>query len=115
MRRPLSLAKGSQFDGVYSKGSVFAGPFFVLRALRSDDQSERWGFAVGKRQWPRSTDRNRIRRRLRAAAVAVSGESGWSYVLTARPRCERLAMEASIVELRRLVSKAHSSVGAKIV
>ena len=42
------LRKGREFDHVYAEGIVIGGPLFVVRAIRSESQGARWGFAVGK-------------------------------------------------------------------
>ena len=79
------LRKGREFDHVYAEGIVIGGPLFVVRAIRSESQGARWGFAVGKKLSSKAVVRNRVRRRLRDAARGFATTDGWDLVVTARP------------------------------
>jgi len=90
------LSKGSEFDTVYEKGTAVGGPLVVLRHIPSDGPVARWGFAVGKRLSKRAVRRNRVKRRLKAAAETYPVRSGVDIVVTARNG----AVEASFHDLR---------------
>ena len=101
MKSPASLPKGAAFDLAYAKGSVKAGPFFVVRTLPNVSGEARWGFAVGKKQWRKATDRNRVRMRLRVVARRISGAPGADIVITARARADRASLDELSVALRQ--------------
>ena len=107
MRRAARLAKGTEFDSVYEKGTVVRGPFFVLRIRENDLGHVRWGFAVGKRLRRRAVDRNRIRRRLREAARLAGIRGSADVILTAK---EPVAA-ASFDELIRGIQKSARRAG----
>ena len=96
MDRRHRLSKGSEFDTVYEKGTAVGGPLVVLRHIPSDGPVARWGFAVGKRLSKRAVRRNRVKRRLKAAAETFPVRSGVDIVVTARNG----AVEASFHDLR---------------
>jgi ribonuclease P protein component len=76
---------------------VHAAPFSLQARDRKDDAGLRLGLTVTKKVG-NAVERNRIRRRLRAAARAVlpqAGQSGFDYVVVAR----RLALTADFSEL----------------
>lgn len=80
------------------------GPLFVLRASRSGGDSTRWGFAVGKKLDKRAVVRNRVRRKLRAAADAVPVPGGWDLVVTTK----RPALAATVREFEAALGRAVS-------
>jgi len=99
------LRKGREFDRVYAEGTVIGGPLFVVRGKRSGGSGTRWGFAVGKKLAPKAVVRNRVRRRLRAAARAVDAPRGMDVVLTARPKVLDAPFQLLQGELRRSLAK----------
>jgi ribonuclease P protein component len=101
MERSRRLRKGAEFDGVYAKGTATSGPLVVLRVLANDEGVTRWGFAVGKRIAKKAVVRNRVRRRLREAAGAMSVCEGQDVVVTARAA----AIGASFAELREALAR----------
>ena len=105
------LRKGPEFDGVYREGTVLNGPLFVLRVRANTKETNRWGFAVGKRLAPKAVERNLVRRRLREAArqieslAAPVGEAGVDVILTAKSQCLRASVQAMVTELSRLMEQ----------
>jgi ribonuclease P protein component len=107
VQRPNRLRKGSEFDTVYSKGTVVGGPLLVVRWLPNDLGAPRWGFAVGKRLAKQAAKRNRTKRRLKASADALQLRQSIDMVVTARSG----AIQASQAELRRALEKALTRAG----
>jgi ribonuclease P protein component len=101
MKSPASLPKGAAFDTAYTRGPAITGPFCVVRALPGETGRTRWGFAVGKKQWKKASDRNRIRRRLREAARRVVLSRNLDIVVTARSRAERATISDLLTALER--------------
>ncbi len=88
-RRQHRLSRSRDFDTVYRKGRSVSTRFLVLYAFpREDDPGggSRLGLAVS-RQLGNAVERNRLKRRLRAAFEELAGElpAGHDYVLIARP------------------------------
>jgi ribonuclease P protein component len=104
------LRKGREFDAVYREGAVVNGPLFVLRWTRSGADAPKWGFAVGKKLLPHAVDRNRLRRRLRAAAATVPVEAGVAVVLTAKRGAPAAPYDALCSALQRAASAASVTV-----
>ena len=89
-----TLKRRGEFQRV-RKGARWAGPAFVLeakershedRGQRAEASEPRFGFTV-TRQIGKAVDRNRIRRRLKAAVRGVSPDharGNFDYVLIAR-------------------------------
>ena len=79
----------------------------MLRHIPSDRPIARWGFAVGKRLSKRAARRNRVKRRLKAAAEAFSVRPGVDIVVTARNG----AVEASFHELQAALGRVLGRAG----
>ena len=90
------LRKGREFDRVYSEGTVFNGPLFVVRVVPNGLEESRWGFAVGKKLAPKAVVRNRTRRRLREGVRSTGAPGGLDSVVTARGRL----LEATFAQIR---------------
>ena len=101
MERHERLRKGTEFDTVYSKGTVVGGPLVVLRHYDSSAETTRWGFAVGKRLAKQAVRRNRTKRRLKAAAQTFVLSRPTDLVVTARNG----AIEASYGDLRAALDR----------
>src|SRR5690606_15172101 len=101
MRRSLRLRKGAEFDRVFREGAVHGSPFFVFRSVENDLGDPRWGVAAGKKTFRLATDRNRVRRRLKAAIDQLECVPGRDIVVLARPA----AMDAPIEKLRDALAK----------
>lgn len=89
MSRRHRLSRSRDFDAVYRKGRSVSTRFLVLYSFpREDDPGgePRLGLAVS-RQLGGAVERNRLKRRLRAAFDELRDElpPGHDYVLIARP------------------------------
>jgi ribonuclease P protein component len=87
--RRYRLSRSRDFDAVYRKGRSVSTRFLVLYAFpREQDPvgEPRLGLAVS-RQLGSAVERNRLKRRLRAAFDEARGDlpAGRDYVLIARP------------------------------
>jgi ribonuclease P protein component len=79
----------------------------MIRRLRGDDAPARVGFTVTKKIG-KAVLRNRVRRRLKAAANAVFPENaggGADYVVIARSAAETRAFEALLDDMRRALKR----------
>ena len=85
-------------------------PAFLAQARdRKDSAAPRIGFTVTKKTGS-SVERNRIRRRLRAAASEVvnsAGHKGYDYVLVARRPALRAPFAALIADLENAMTRLH--------
>lgn len=98
----LGRLRRAEVDRVFREGTVASGPFFVVRVAPNDLGVSRWAFAAGRRVFPRATDRNRVRRRLRAAAEAVGARAGVDIVVIARAEALGGPFAGLVEEMRRL-------------
>ena len=101
----MTLRKGSEFDRAYAEGTVHNGPFFVLRVSGNAVGATRWGFAVGKRQFPKAVERNLLRRRCKSLAMTAESD-GYDVVMTVKPGFEGVKFDILAAELRRRILKA---------
>ena len=97
---------------MFKTGGSVAGPLFVVRFVRRDTESSRWGFAVGKKLDKRATIRNRMRRRLRAAAATTS-IAGGDVVVVARSRSLDAPFDDLVREFDRLMKRTGLPAAAK--
>jgi ribonuclease P protein component len=98
------------------KGARWAGPAFVLEAKARNPQmgpveahGPRFGFTV-TRQIGKAVERNRIKRRLKAAVRGVSSEharGGFDYVLIARKPALTSAFGAIVADLVKALERVH--------
>jgi ribonuclease P protein component len=94
MRRRHRLSRSRDFDAVYRHGRSVASRYLVLYAFRRPDDdgaaaepaTARVGLAV-PRQVGDAADRNRVKRRLRAAMDEIQDrlDGSTDYILIARP------------------------------
>jgi ribonuclease P protein component len=89
LTRRYRLSRSRDFDAVYRKGRSVSTRYLVLYAFPREEDTEgepRLGLAVS-RKLGGSVERNRLKRRLRAAWEELRSESrsGYDYVLIARP------------------------------
>lgn len=112
-----TLKRRAQFQRV-RKGARWATPIFVLEAMeRSHDErgapadapQPRFGFTV-TREVGKAVERNRIRRRLKAAvrgAIADHARRDFDYVLIARRPALTSAFDAIVADLVKALERVH--------
>ena len=86
MNRSYSLKRHKEFRYTYARGRSQSASLFTLVYARSRNESVRVGFSVSKRVG-NAVQRNRAKRRMRAALTAMIGEisGGWNVIFIARP------------------------------
>jgi ribonuclease P protein component len=91
-------------------GRKFHGPLFSLQVrVRDDEDAPRIGLTVTKREGG-AAERNRIRRRLRAAVRDVlprDGRAGHDYVIIARRSVLAASYPGLVGELGAALRRAH--------
>ena len=105
-RLPGRLRKGAEFDTVFDRGTASSGPLFVVRVLLRPEGELRVGYAVGKRLFPKSTDRNRVRRRLREAVRAAELPDGADVIVVARGAAATAPFSELVASVRREFDRA---------
>jgi ribonuclease P protein component len=105
MRRHQRLRRRQDFAAVYRKGRPVNGELLAIRALRNDRDHCRFGFAVNKRVG-KAVVRNRVKRRLRAAATALAPAGGWDVVVTARAPAAAVTYDELVRALAALFTRA---------
>jgi ribonuclease P protein component len=113
----ITLKRRGEFQRV-RKGARWAGPAFVLEAKERNlenggrpaaGQEPRFGFTV-TRQIGKAVDRNRIRRRLKAAVRGVGpdyAKGNFDYVLIARKPALTSAFGAIVSDLVKALERVH--------
>lgn len=105
MRRDRRLHKKAEFDAVFSTNvRISRRELSVAVRDRGDDQPNRWGFAVSSRLGG-SVVRNKIKRRLRAAAMELDG-TGFDVVVIARRGAAEAPYAALADNLGELMRRA---------
>ena len=90
------LRKRAEFLHVQSAGKKWVSPGVILMAAPAKGENVKFGLTVTKKLSKSAVVRNRIRRRLRAAAydvLPVKSKAGIEYVLIGRPESEHLPYE----------------------
>lgn len=111
--RVKTLKKRAEFQRV-RKGARFATPAFVLEAKERRDEepgagTPRFGFTI-TRQVGKAVERNRIRRRLKAAiggVVADHAKGDFDYVVIARRPALTEEFAALVSELVKAFGRVH--------
>ena len=111
--RVTTLKKRSEFQRV-RKGARWATPAFVLEAKERQVEGRgppepRFGFTV-TRQVGKAVERNRIRRRLKAAVGGVAAEhakADFDYVLIARRPALTAEFAGLVSELVKAMGRVH--------
>ncbi len=85
MKREFRLRRAADFSRVREQGQAYSHPLLVLIALSNPDGKTRIGVSAG-RSVGTAVERNRAKRRLRAAIAALSPrlKAGWDVILIAR-------------------------------
>jgi ribonuclease P protein component len=108
-----TLKKRSEFLRIRGGARCSTPPFVLEMKPREDEAAStsppRFGFTVTKAMG-NAVDRNRIRRRLKAAVTAIASTSahpGRDYVLIARKDARDIAFEALKKDLERAFHRVH--------
>jgi ribonuclease P protein component len=110
-----SLKRRADFLAAARGARAQAASFLVQARDRGDRGKPRLGLTVTK-QSGNAVERNRIRRRLRAAADGVlseRGRPGVDYVLVARRAALSAPFETMLRELERAVARLHPERAAR--
>jgi ribonuclease P protein component len=105
------LVRRADFVAAARAARAPAGVFLVQARDRHDEGAARIGYTVTKKVG-NAVERNRIRRRLRAAARAVvphAGHEGFDYVLVARRTALSAPYATLVAELERTLGRLHTT------
>ncbi|MGB4107573.1 MAG: ribonuclease P protein component [Alphaproteobacteria bacterium] len=106
---PLETLKNrADFVTLNRKGRKWTAPGMVVQAIPNGQAALRVGYTVTKKTESSAVKRNRIKRRLRAAATAVLAESampGHDYVLIGRSLSATRPYESLCKDLRWCLEK----------
>lgn len=107
MKREARLSRSLDFKRVRRTGRSYAHPLFVLLALPSGGSGVRIGFITSKAVGG-AVERNRTRRRLRAAVddLFPSFSLGWDMIIIARRAALSASFDTIKDELRTLTIRA---------
>ena len=107
MARPDTIRKRRDFLAGRGAPAFGTPSFLLIRRVRGDDAPARVGFTVTKKIG-KAVVRNRVRRRLRAAADATFPEiasRGADYIVIARNAAETRPFEALLDDMRRALKR----------
>lgn len=85
----IQIRKRSDFLRIQSKGRKWVSHGLTIQTMPNDDGIKRIGYTVTKRTDKLAVKRNRIKRRLRAAAADIlpaHAKNGQDYILVGRPQ-----------------------------
>lgn len=105
MQRARRLRKSSDFALARRLGKSRVDRRLVLIARANDSGATRFGFSVSKRLGNAVT-RNKIKRRLKSAAVRASVHEGWDIVVIARQGARTADYWALKRSLDRLLARS---------
>ena len=105
MRRAERLRKGSEFAAVYHRGRPHRSDLLILRALRTDASTSRFGFTAAK-TLGNAVLRNRLRRRLKEAARSLPVAGGWDLVINSRRGAASASYDQLRSQIRELLGRA---------
>lgn len=107
--RQERLRHQRDFDRLRQSGTRYHQPLLSLTVLKPEGESARMaGFIVSKRLSKKATERNLVKRRLRAAYRSLSGEvpAGCLLLFVARPEAKGVAYEQLQTQMRALLERA---------
>jgi ribonuclease P protein component len=107
MQRERRLRRRKDFAAAYRKGRVYGNHLLVLRVVDGGGDVARFGFVTGKAVGG-AVVRNRVKRRLRAAADGLDAVPGVDIVVGAR----KTAASATYHALQRSLSTLMERAGA---
>ena len=85
----IQIKKRSDFLHIQSKGRKWVSHGLTIQTKPNEDNIKRIGYTVTKRTDKSAVKRNRIKRRLRAAAADIlpaHAKNGHDYILVGRPQ-----------------------------
>lgn len=114
MTAVLRLKRRPEFLAVAASRRKWVAPGFILQAMRRPEDSivppaPRIGFTAS-RKVGNAVERNRARRRLKAAVAAVlpkAGEPGFDYVLIARTETIKRPFADLVADLETALKRVH--------
>jgi ribonuclease P protein component len=98
------LLKRADFLRVQNAGQKWVTPTCIVQMADTDPPnilSIRYGLTITKKIWPRAVDRNRVRRRVRAVALAVlvaAGERVHNRDIVILPRAAALTAPVTTLD-----------------
>jgi ribonuclease P protein component len=106
--RQERLRHQQDFDRIRAHGNSYHQPLLRLVVLKEDSSRRLAGFIVSKRISKKATDRNLIKRRLRAAYAELSQDipPGSVLLFVARPACLEASYQELQTQLRVLLQRA---------
>jgi ribonuclease P protein component len=105
MERERRLRRRKDFAAAYRKGRVYGNQLLVLRVVPHDGGVARFGFVTGKAVGG-AVVRNRVKRRLRAAAASLEAAPGVDVVVGARKSAADASSYALYTALAELMRRA---------
>lgn len=85
----IQIKKRSDFLRIQGKGQKWVSHGLIIQTMPNEDDIKRIGYTVSKRTDKSAVKRNRIKRRLRAAAadiLPIHAKNGQDYILVGRPQ-----------------------------
>ncbi|MCX7925117.1 MAG: ribonuclease P protein component [Fimbriimonadales bacterium] len=110
------LRKKREFEQVYQQGRRVSMESFTMYVhARGDDAPTRMGFVVGRR-FGTHVQRNRVKRRLRAAARSLWEQlpAGYDVVCVARPAAATAPIEQIRQQMQHALDTARAKTGGKV-
>ncbi len=114
MRRNQRLRAARDFAAVYANGRPVRGDSLILRAVSNGRDVSRFGFTTAK-VLGNAVLRNRLRKRLKAAASSLRVAGGWDVVVNARRGAVDQDYERLREQLRRLLDRGKVSLETQAI
>ncbi len=103
------LTEKEDFSSVFKKGKKLEGFFIWLKFLKNSLGIFRFGFVVGMKISKKAVERNKIKRRLRAASYFFLRSAGllvgYDIVIVAKPEIKKEKFAEILHDLENLVKK----------
>ena len=102
------ITQRADFLKIQSKGRKWVSHGLILQVLAGEEGQKRLGFTVSKKVSKSAVKRNRIKRRLRAAAADVlpaHAVSGHDYILVGRPETSTRPYTSLCADLKWCLAK----------
>ena len=105
MQRERRLRRRKDFAAAYRRGRVYGNQLLVLRVVPHNGEVARFGFVTGKAVGG-AVVRNKVKRRLRAAARSIDATPGVDIVIGARKSTATATYYALHTALLTLMDRA---------